>query len=596
MHRARVIHRVSPDLLGDRPAVVNPLLADSRTETDPGVPVTRATLLCAIACLAGVGCIEVRSDTTDDDSDKATTDTDPADTDTDPADTDTDPTDTDTDPTDTDTDPTDTDTDTDPEPLGSKFDGAAIEWALPTGASLTQQDGFAELNHRSYSDVYNTIDINGDGLADLVQPTNPASSQDKRTVWGWPAATKWRVYLNNGAGFDTTAMEWPVPSGDANTEQNGFAELNFRLNNDVYNTIDIDGDGLVDLVQPATPNATGDVRTVWGHGSSPKWRVYLNNGAGFDTTAIEWPVPAGDDLVEQNGFAELNFRLNNDVYNTIDINGDGRIDLVQPTDPGATDGARTVWSFGVDPHWKVYLNNGAGFDTTAVEWSVPDGGDLMEQNGFAELNVRANNDVVNTVDVNGDGLPDLVQPCDPASGGARTVWGFGGSAYWKVYLNNGAGFDDTHVQWAVPPGTDLTDQNGYAEMSFRFDHDVYNTTDINGDGMLDLVQPTNSGAPDDDRSVWGAGTNPHWRVYLNTGSGFSVNPTAWSVPLGDDLTEQNGFAEMNARMNFDVYNTVDLNGDGRLDLVHTTDPTGAGNRSPFDYPASPHWRVYLNTP
>ncbi|OGQ90169.1 MAG: hypothetical protein A2289_19920 [Deltaproteobacteria bacterium RIFOXYA12_FULL_58_15] len=54
-----------------------------------------------------------------------------------------------------------------------------------------------------------------------------------------------------------------------------------------------------------------------------------------------------------------------------------------------------------------------------------------------------------TMDINGDDLRDLVQTGDFSH--IETVWRDVGGDYWKVYLNTGPGFSQTHTRWPVPP-------------------------------------------------------------------------------------------------------------------------------------------------
>jgi len=84
-----------------------------------------------------------------------------------------------------------------------------------------------------------------------------------------------------------------------------------------------------------------------------------------------------------------------------------------------------------------------------------------------------------TFDINGDGLPDLIDGCE--------------DGHWNVYLNNGSGFDETPINWGTPSGSwkvrDTTTFGTYDD-----------TFDINGDGLPDLIDGCEDG---------------HWNVYLN---------------------------------------------------------------------------------
>src|SRR5690606_12794489 len=111
-------------------------------------------------------------------------------------------------------------------------------------------------------------------------------------------------------------------------------------------------------------------------------------------------------------------------YSLVDVNGDGSLDLVDCQD----NASGVVWLTGSSlPYWKVYLNNGFNFKTTAENWTIP----VMENSTGALDQVSSSN--YSLVDINGDGNPDLVDCQDNASG---VVWLTGSSLpYWKVYLN-----------------------------------------------------------------------------------------------------------------------------------------------------------------
>jgi hypothetical protein len=95
------------------------------------------------------------------------------------------------------------------------------------------------------------------------------------------------------------------------------------------------------------------------------------------------------------------------------------------------------------------------------------------------------------------------------------------------------------------------------------------TVDLNSDGRPDLVHT-------DDCGTGGLGLET-WDVYLNEGSGFAKAAIAWPLP---PIPATNAYNDpmMNLARDLDCdaggYSriaTVDLNGDGFLDIVHTDD-------------------------
>ncbi|MEO8603289.1 MAG: toxin TcdB middle/N-terminal domain-containing protein, partial [bacterium] len=304
-----------------------------------------------------------------------------------------------------------------------------------------------------------------------------------------------------------------------------------RSHNDsleVQNTVlDMNGDGLLDFVHYASP-----------------WQVYFGANAGgsfgFESTPTNWTTPSGQAL----GFgAQIrNVEVNQSdcpgdqyalaactVADTFDITGDGIADYVV---------ASTNLS-----DWRVYpgrrVTGGWGFDTVYIPWSAPS--QRVRHTRADGKNIR------DVVDMNADGLPDLViANQDP----------------WQVYLNTGSGFESTPVAFAPPSG--LPANSGIPTM----------LVDFNGDGLPDYILAKqgngySTGAPEclvpttPDYAPYSSGAILYLHgcmfVYFNTGSGFEATPknidtanTAW---FGEDANHETG-ADL-----------LDINGDGLPDFV-----------------------------
>src|SRR5690242_4650813 len=137
--------------------------------------------------------------------------------------------------------------------------------------------------------------------------------------------------------------------------------------------MDVDGDGRTDLVR------------IWDHGDGAYAQVLLSNGTGFQQVANQ-PVGGWDTTIQQ--FA-------------MDVNGDGKIDLVR------------IWDHGAGQAYAhVLLSTGTGFQTVANQPIGGWGPEVQTQ----------------TLDFNGDGKADLVR-----------VWDHGDGAYGNVWVSNGAG-------------------------------------------------------------------------------------------------------------------------------------------------------------
>ncbi|MDX2361141.1 MAG: VCBS repeat-containing protein, partial [Crocinitomicaceae bacterium] len=173
-----------------------------------------------------------------------------------------------------------------------------------------------------------------------------------------------------------------------------------------------------------------------------------------------------------------------------------------------------------------------GFPSTMTQWSTPFGYEATAGNNSTWK--------WTTMDINGDGLPDMVDTY------FNTVYGTAGNNYWEVYLNTGSGFAPTVTQWSTPFGYEHTAGNNSTWK--------WTTMDMNGDGLPDLVDTYFN-------TVYGTPGNNYWEVYLNTGSGFSSTATQWSTPFGYEATAGNNSTWK--------YTTMDINGDGLPDMVDT---------------------------
>lgn len=127
--------------------------------------------------------------------------------------------------------------------------------------------------------------------------------------------------------------------------------------------MDLDGDGHKDIVHTGDSAAS---QAVWDAAGQPYWKWYAGDGDVFAASS-EWPVP---DSALSDGFFAADVTGGSREWLTFDLDGDDRADLIHTLDPSTGD----VWDVDGAPHWKVYKNNGASFDTTAIRWSVPESG------------------------------------------------------------------------------------------------------------------------------------------------------------------------------------------------------------------------------
>ncbi|MFH1316406.1 MAG: toxin TcdB middle/N-terminal domain-containing protein [Candidatus Woesearchaeota archaeon] len=205
-------------------------------------------------------------------------------------------------------------------------------------------------------------DVNGDGLVDILRRY---SSEETwiNTRNGWSSSSHWHLDEN-------------------------FALGRFRLDSDCYyqygidmgiRLVDINGDGLVDVLT-----------SRYEYDDTTKKEVRLNNGEEF-AVDNSWSIP-GEYFVrdeEWDPVCDSKFGVEQGIR-FADVDGDGLVDILR-----SDDGSDTVW-----------INDGSSWNQDS-SWSIPV--DFVDNDG--------NNLDIRLVDVNGDGLVDIVKGSD-----TKNVW------------------------------------------------------------------------------------------------------------------------------------------------------------------------------
>jgi len=274
-----------------------------------------------------------------------------------------------------------------------------------------------------------------------------------------------------------------------------------------FDTFDIDGDSLVDYVQ------VGDAIAL----------VRLGTGAGF-AAPIVWPWPSNARKIQNLG-NEGSLDLS-----VFDLTGDGLPDLVDARAGKCAPDA-----------WCVYVNTGEGFDPAPVLWPAPN-------NHIRTVGGSGNRVRKDTIDLNGDGLPDWVD--------ATTYQA--DAPFWTVHWNTGTGFETTGTSVRAP--RDLLGRTKSEDSHYFF---VYGVYDMNDDGLPDFV----------DAELAAPGS---WSVYFNTGAGFAEEPLAWRIDgqpdlLPDFISE----TDSNASSRKTYSELIDMTGDGLPDWLRPWSPTDA---------------------
>ena len=325
---------------------------------------------------------------------------------------------------------------------GLGVDGGTFSWAgwvnfttLPSSQKFIfyqQTGGSSYVSYwLSYDGTTLIADRSKNGVADQeVQETVSLATSTWYQIAVTYDGTNLKLYRNNSLKQTTAA------SGNGNSSNGNIFDLFIR-------SAGYGISGLVDEV--GTWNralTTTEINDLWNGGSgqtmmsgiaSTTPASWLNTGTGWATSTI-WnpPIP----FVSTGGI-DFGARV-------ADVNGDGLPDLIQ----GYTDASGT-------PHYASYLNTGTGWASSTI-WNAPAPfvGNQGWDNGYR------------IADVNGDGLPDIIQSYTDVSGNPTST----------AYLNTGHGWTED-AAWDPPT---VFSSNGGYDQGARI-------TDVLGDGLPSII-------------------------------------------------------------------------------------------------------------
>lgn len=327
-----------------------------------------------------------------------------------------------------------------------------------------------------------------------------------------------------------------------------------------YSLLDLDGDGLLDLVITGTCSAGGEPGLT-------HWLLHRNTGAGF-ASPVAWPLPSG----YAGGFPDTEtIGCTTAVarrFGTFDLDGDARPDLVITSECTGTGAVGLA-------HWIVHLNTGTGFASAATTFALPTyAGRFDETNETSCSGAEPRHALL---DVDGDLDPDLVLTsfCDESMLVGRTRW--------LVHLNDGTRFAASSVDYALPSGfTGLAFPQTQRESCPAAGSPRYAVTDLDGDRIPDLVITSLcSGGP------IGVG---RWDVHRGSPTGFASAATSWPLPSypGGAFLTLEGPATCGAGGQ-PRYRLRDADGDDAPDLIVTGLCSGTGSLGRTE------WAVHLGT-
>ena len=386
------------------------------------------------------------------------------------------------------------------EGLPSDFDLSAL-----SGANGFRISGIAAGDAAGYS-VQSAGDVNGDGYDDIIvgAPFADAHGVDSGAAY---------VIFGKAGGF-AADMELGALNGTNGFKLSGIAAGD-HAGGAVSGAGDFNGDGYADLLIGADGSDvngadSGQAYVVLGHGGKFNANLDLSTINGVNGSIFN-----GDQAGAHAGWS---------VAAALDYNGDEVPDLLI----GAPGEAAAYLVYGSDgiPGFKYTLNDTSGFNGVPILATTYDG------TGFA----------VSAVDINGDGLGDIVVSAPYASpngtDSGKTYLIPGGNPFYRITLSSGG-----------IPGNHLDENSGFS---------VSSAGDVNGDGISDLLV----GVP-------GAGADQPGGAYvLFGGTNFDFGK---AISDTQHLTPEQGFwisgAAANDATGFSVSAAGDLNGDGYDDLL-----------------------------
>jgi hypothetical protein len=333
--------------------------------------------------------------------------------------------------------------------------GPAAIWPLPGGYGATAFEAPRDSAECSGGDdlpAWFSGQLDGDGLPDLVVTESCFDAT--------PASGIWTVYPNTGAGFGSaTAREVDTRwSNGTFTHPREVFDCGSGLNIPAWDRLDLDGDGLLDIVLTRSC-------LDWTIGDT-EWEVLHNDGASF--TASRWPV------VEALAMSTLSRAADTCLdYFLLDVDGDDRPEVIASqncTDSGS-------W-------WYVNANTGAGFSTTRQRLSVPWGlAGVLDAAEQRTAQCGAAKPAWIFGDTDGDGRADLTvtESCtDTSVGDTRWAWWQGGLDGWPL-----AGTWSLPANWT--PGTFVGSSGAETACVGTRDIPRWVRHDLDGDGTIELV-------------------------------------------------------------------------------------------------------------
>ncbi len=347
-------------------------------------------------------------------------------------------------------------------PEGFRAD-RSFPWTVPERTfidgfgSCTSEGMYPGLSQFSaWGTTRRVVDLDGDAIPDLVSSDGSkpfwevrfGRFEDSQAGGGFPLNPANPVTFEEVGGSLVVSggtWHWPSPGGIIRESQfappgeylPAWGDAGWWVRNDL---VDMNGDGLLDYVEGAGPH---------GQGTPAPLQVWYNTGAGFAADPQPFPVAYSMIALTTEEDSSSPHAQSKQVLGLYDMNGDGLPDQVKGAAAHPT-------------YWEVWINDGTEM-VGPYQWPIHSGSGLWYLNRAVPLSGGGFETLRDLLDINGDGLPDLVE-ANPAV------------STWQVWLNRGNGF--------AADASVLTNA-GFPIRLNGSGTRIRDTIDVDGDGMAD---------------------------------------------------------------------------------------------------------------
>lgn len=370
------------------------------------------------------------------------------------------------------------------------------------------------------------------------------------------------------------SVAWDLPGGATPGQTIMHATSGFssdgRGNYVSWSLVDIDQDGSLDLVETSRSDDDGVGR---GH-----WLVFVGDGGGFASESIDWALPniatPGQTTMHTTSGSSSDGDGSYVSWSLLDIDQDGRLDLVQTSRSDDDQVGRS--------RWMVFPGVEGGFASEASDWSLPGSGTPGQTVMHATSGSSSDGEGAyvswSMLDIDHNGQLDLVLTSRSDDDGV-------GRARWMVFTGTDNGFSDDAIDWGLPgsatPGQTLMHTTSGSSSDGDGAYVSWSLVDIDADGQLDLVDTSRS---DDDELG-----RSRWLVFAGGNNGFASDASDWSLPNsatpGQTVMHTISGSSSDGEGSYVSWSLVDLDHDGRLDLVETS-------RSDDEALGRAHWQLF----